>query len=99
MMTPQQMHALAQQMLIAASLDATAWFDETVSPVRRVAIKANPAVTGQFLVMAVLQNGQRYEGRIQSGKRGIDWCATPNCNCMGFARTRSRFELGATIED
>jgi hypothetical protein len=98
-MTPEQRYAFAQQMLIAASKYAMARFDEAVSPVRRVSIKVNPAVRNQFLVMAVLQNGQRFEGRIQGGVKGIEWCSTPNCNCMGFARARSRLELGMTIED
>ncbi len=90
---------MIQQMLTAASADALAEFDDTVGQVRRVVLKANPAVQGQFLVMALLHNGQRFEGRIQMGKAGIVWCHTPNCNCMGFVRAKSRIEAGATIDD
>lgn len=98
-MTPGHITAMIEQMLEAAVSYAVATFDETVGPVRRVVLKANPAVRNQFLVMALLHNGQRFEGRIQLGKAGIVWCHTPNCNCMGFARARSRIEAGATIDD
>ena len=70
-----------------------------VSPVRRVALKINPAVFGEFLVMVTLSDGHRYEARMQSATHTIVWCDVPCCNCMGFARTPSPLEAGMTIED
>ena len=72
---------------------------DSISPVRRVAMKVNPAIRGQFLFLVTLTNGQRFEGRTSRTPRLVDWCDTPNCNCMGFARTRSPLEAGATIDD
>jgi hypothetical protein len=85
MMTFQQAYDYTQQILTLITLMAIQQCEQTVDPVRRVAIKLNPALRGQFLVMVVLQNGQHYEGRSMSDKRSVDWCLMPNCNCQGFA--------------
>ncbi|MBA3826373.1 MAG: hypothetical protein H0X24_21040 [Ktedonobacterales bacterium] len=70
-----------------------------VSPVRRVALKINPEVFGEFLVMVTLSDWQRYEARVQSATHTIVWCEISQCNCIGFARTVSPLEAGMTIED
>ncbi len=70
-----------------------------VSPVRRVALKINPEVFGEFLVMATLSDGQRFEARVQSATHAIVWCEVSRCNCIGFARTVSPLEAGMTIEE
>ncbi|MBA3826151.1 MAG: hypothetical protein H0X24_19910 [Ktedonobacterales bacterium] len=88
----------ARALLQEVSQVAVAKFDR-VSPVRRVALKINPAVFGEFLVMATLSDGQRYEARVQSATHAIVWCEVSQCNCIGFARTVSPLEASMTIED
>ena len=88
----------AEALLHEVSQVASEKFDR-VSPVRRVAMKINPSVFGEFLVMVTLNDGQRYEARVQSATHTIVWCEVSQCNCIGFARTASPLEAGLTIED
>ncbi|MBA3823067.1 MAG: hypothetical protein H0X24_04060 [Ktedonobacterales bacterium] len=87
-----------ESLLQIVSQNAMDKFD-TCSPVRRVVMKINPSVYGEFLVMAILRNGQRFEAQVQGTTHAIVWCEIPNCNCVGFARTASPLEAGMTIED
>jgi hypothetical protein len=98
-MNTQQMQRTLERLATVASVYATQEFDEVVSPVRRLTLRPDPATRMHFLVMAVLKNGQRFEGRIDPLKSGIAWCHTPNCNCMGFVRIRCRVEVGITVDD
>ena len=97
-MTAQQARRMAEQLGQLVAADAAKHFD-TISPVRRVVIKANPATFGEFVLMAILTNEQRFEGRTLLGQRRFDWCLTPNCNCKCFIALKSPLEIGVTIDD
>lgn len=95
--------ALEQQVIealgMACSASAVDRFDKKTDTVRRVVVKVNPQVYGQFLALAIMQSDVRYEGVINQATRWVDWCDTPNCTCTGFLAIRSSLETGFSIDD
>jgi hypothetical protein len=59
----------------------------------------NHRVVGQFLLLAILANGQYYEGEIVQAEHRFAWCMMPNCTCKGYDRAISPILFGATIDD
>jgi hypothetical protein len=99
LMTRQRALELSKRLLEYGSSSAIQCFDEAAMPVRRVEMKVNPAKHGEFLLLAILADGRCYEGRSRAERQDIEWCKTPNCTCMEFARTRSPIHFGASIDD
>ncbi|GEM_PF-4408479 len=51
------------------SASAIECFDREDDKVRRVVVKINPQVYGQFLVLTIMQSDVRYEGVVNQAKR------------------------------
>ena len=96
-LTRAEAHQLCERLLEFGAASAVHRFDGPAL-VRRVELKAN-TVVGEFLFLAILDDGRRYEGRSLPAPPHIEWCEVAGCACMGFACTRSPIEFGATFND
>src|SRR5258706_13166076 len=97
-LTQAEAHRMCERLLEFGVASAEQRFDG-LALVRRVELKANPAKVGEFLFLAILDDGRRYEARSLSVTPHIEWCDIAGCTCTGFARTRSPIEYGAAFDD
>ncbi len=97
-LTREEAQRLCERLLEFGAASAVQRFDGP-SLVRRVELKANPARFGEFLFLAILDDGRRNEARTLPDTPYIEWCEVAGCSCMDFAGTRSPIEFGATHDD
>ncbi len=97
-LTRAEAHRLCERLLEFGAASAVQRFDGTAL-VRRVELKVNPARVGEFLFLAILDDGRCFEARSLPAVPYIEWCEIAGCSCMDFAGTRSPIEFGATFDD